>query len=114
MGRGMLSFGCSVFVIASATSIANSKQTFLNRVFVPHRQKDGSSWRMSPEPGWGFERPWQVVEQQPPKRGASGPGGSSYPFRIRLSEDGNMNHQQKRGINLPTRSLPVLEKGEER
>ena len=105
----MLSFGCSVFVIASATSIANSKQTFLNRIFVPDRQKDGSSWRMSPEPGWGFERPWQVLEQ-PPKR-----GGNSYPFRIRLSEEeGNMNPQQKRGDNLPTGSLPALEKGEER
>ena len=111
--KGMLSFGCSVFVIASATSIAFAKQTFFNKVFVADRQKDYGSWRTSPETTWGLERPWQVLEQ-PPKRGGSRPGGNSYPFRIRLSEERNMNSQQKRGINLPPGSFPVLEKGEER
>ena len=111
--KGMLSFGCSVFVIASATSIAFAKQTFFNKVFVADRQKDEGSWRTSPETTWGLERPWQGLEQ-PPKRGGSRPGGNSYPFRIRLSEERNVNSQQKRGISLPPGSLPVLEKGEER
>ena len=106
--KGMLSFACSVFVVASATSIAFAKQTFFNKVFVADRQKDDGSWRT-----WGLERPWQVLEQ-PPKRGGSRPGGNSYPFRIRLSEEGNVNSQQKRGISLPPERMPVLEKGEER
>ena len=116
MVKGMLSLGCSVFVIASVTSIAFAKQTFFNKVFIADRQRDGGSWRMPPERGWGLERPWQVLEQ-PAKRGGARQGGgiSSYPFRIRLSEEGNMNSQQKRGVNLPgPGSLPVLEKGEER
>ena len=115
---GMLSFGCSLLVFAplATFSSAVSQWHFFHEAFPAGEEKYAGPWAPPPE---SAGRPWQIVEQ-PLKRGRGSSSGArtSYPFRIRVAEERNMNSQQKRGMGLPVvemgRGVPVVERGEEK
>ena len=105
----MLSFGCSLLVFAplATFSSAVSQWDFFHEAFPAGEEKYAGPWATPPE---SAGRPWQIVEQ-PLKRGRGSSSGArtSYPFRIRVAEERNVNSQQKRGMGVP-----VVERGEER